>query len=77
MTLASERWAVLKPKFMTVFNFIDEQSDYIQRSWYKNFGIWSISTNINGDETLTYPAAVNRMTEITRQRIDIIDRALK
>lgn len=77
MTLASERWAVLKPKFMTVFNFIDEQSDYIQRSWYKNFDIWSISTNINGDETLTYPAAVNRMTEITRQRIDIIDRALK
>lgn len=77
MALASERWTVLKPKFMTVFDFIDSQSDYIYRSWYKNFGIWSISTTINGDEKLSYPASINRLTDITRQRIEIIDKALR
>ena len=77
MALASERWTVLKPKFMTVFDFIDSQSDYIYRSWYKNFGIWGITTTINGDEKLSYPASINRLTDITRQRIEIIDKALR
>ena len=74
--LAVERWAVLKPKFMTVFDFIDLQGDYIYRSWYKNFGMWNISTTINGDEKLSYPAAINRLAEVTRERINIIDKSL-
>lgn len=73
---AAERWMELKPKFMTVFGFIDSQSEYIYRSWYKNFGIWSISTTINGDERLSYPESISRLTDVTRSRIEIIDREL-
>lgn len=74
--LASERWEILKPKFETVFDFIEREREYISTSWDKNFKMWNIGTNINGDEWLSKDEAIDRMVEITRKRIDIIDREL-
>lgn len=74
--LASERWAVLKPKFETVFNFIERERDYISTSWDLNYSMWGISTNINGDEWLAKYEATDRLVQITRERMDIIDKAL-
>ena len=68
--LASQRWATLKPRFEQIF-------DYIALSWQRNFAMWNISTDINGDENLSFQAAIDRMSSITRQRIDIIDQALR
>lgn len=75
--LASQRWAVLKPRFEQIFDYIEQQSDYIALSWQRNFAIWNISTNINGDENLSFRAAIDRMVAVTRQRIDIMDEALR
>lgn len=75
--LASQRWAILKPRFEQIFDYIEQQSDYIELSWQRNFAIWNISTDINGDENLSFQAAIDRMSSITRQRIDIIDQALR
>ncbi len=74
--LAAERWQLLKPKFMEVFEFIERERGYIKRSWGVNFGMWSIDTTINGDETLTFDEAVDRMVDITHERMEIIDRGL-
>lgn len=74
--LASERWEILKPKFETVFYFIEREREYISTSWDKNFKMWNIGTNINGDEWLAKDEAIDRMVDITRKRIDIIDREL-
>ncbi len=74
--LASERWAVLKPMFETVFDFIECERDYISTSWETNFMLWNIGTNINGDEWLSRDEATDRLVQITRERIDIIDRNL-
>lgn len=74
--LASERWEILKPKFETVFEFIESERDYISRSWDKNYSMWNISTNINGDEWLSKDDAIDRLVQITRERMDIIDREL-
>lgn len=74
--LASERWEVLKPRFETVFAFIDAEREYIEKSWEKNFDMWDIDTNINGDEWLSFDAAVDKLTDITHERMDIIDREL-
>lgn len=74
--LASERWQELKPKFMEVFDFIEQERDYIEESWHTNFSIWSINTTTNGDEHLSFDDAVDRMIDITRERIEIIDSAL-
>lgn len=75
--LARERWALLKPRFEQIFDFIATESDYIRLSWQRNFALWSISTDINGDEKLTFDAAVERMISVLRRRIDIIDTALR
>lgn len=74
--LAQERWPELKPKFMRVFDFIENERKYIERSWHENFDMWDISTTINGDEQLSFDEAIDRMVEITSERIDIIDREL-
>ncbi len=76
MTLAAERWQLLKPRFMEVFDFIARERDYIYRSWIENFDIWSISTNINGDEWLSFGEAIDRMETILEERIAIIDSSL-
>lgn len=74
--LASQRWAELKPAFMTVFDFIEQEREYIFESWKRNFEIWSIGTNINGDEQLPFGTAIDRMEEILQTRIEILDRDL-
>lgn len=75
--LAVERWKVLKPKFMEVFDFIRREQEYIRKSWDVNAKTWRINTDTNGDERLTFDDAVNRLTDITRNRIDIISRELQ
>jgi hypothetical protein len=75
--LARERWAILKPRLESVYDFIARERKAIERSWYKNFDIWTISTNINGDERLSYGEAVDRLESITRERIELIDAALR
>lgn len=75
--LAKERWRVLKPRFESVFDFIDAERRSIEQSWYRNFEVWDIWTTTNGDEYLSYDEAVDRLIRITRERLDIIDRALR
>ena len=66
----------MKPKFETVFDFIERERDYISSSWDVNYSMWGISTNINGDEWLAKDEATDRLVQITRERMDIIDKAL-
>ncbi len=71
---AAERWRVLKPKFTTALNYIDEQEEYIAISAQRNFSVWSMTTDTNGDERLSFSQAVGRMRDILEERIEIVDR---
>ncbi|MDE6861614.1 MAG: CotH kinase family protein [Alistipes sp.] len=73
---AAERWRLLKPKFQTALNYIDEQRDYIAVSAQRNFSIWTMTTDTNGDERLSFYQAVDRMRDILEERIEIIDREI-
>lgn len=73
---AAERWRVLKPKFMTALQYIDEQEDYIAVSAQRNFVVWSMTTDTNGDERLSHSQAVARMRKILEERIEIVDREI-
>lgn len=73
-SLAAERWRVLKPKFLTALEYIDEQQEYISLSANANFAIWQMTTDTNGDERLSFDAAVARMRKILAERIEIVDR---
>lgn len=73
---AAERWRVLKPAFMTALDYIDSQREYIALSAERNFSVWTMTTDTNGDEKLSFDAAADRMREILAERISIIDREL-
>lgn len=74
--LAQERWLELKPRFERAFDFLDSERKYIESSERINFKMWGINTTINGDESLSYGAAVDRMEKILRERIEIVDREI-
>lgn len=75
--LAKERWAVLKPKFETMPNFIREQGKYIKESAKENFQIWPRGTGLNYDENLGYDEAVEKMAGVVTERIKNMDAAIQ
>lgn len=75
--LAKERWAVLKPKFETMPNFIREQGKYLKESAKENFQIWPRGTGLNYDENISYDEAVEKMAGVVEERIKNMDTAIK
>lgn len=75
--LAKERWAVLKPKFETMPNFIREQGKYLKESAKENFQIWPRGTGLNYDENLSYDEAVEKMAGVVEERIKNMDTAIQ
>ena len=75
--LAKERWAVLKPKFETMPNFIREQGKYLKESAKENFQIWPRGTGLNYDENLSYDEAVEKMAGVVEERIRNMDTAIQ
>lgn len=82
----TERWAVLMPQFKTLGDFIDAQADWIRSSEATNHALWPIekghgysggAITANGDQTLSFQAAVNRMKNAISERISEIDSAIQ
>lgn len=72
--LAKERWQLLRPNFEQALEKIDREKELLIPSEALNDALWNISTTINGDENLSFSAAVARMRTILEERIEIIDR---
>lgn len=73
---AVERWQELEAKFLTALDFVAEEAEYTARSAEENFKLWSISTTINGDESLPVDEAVARLKRVLKERIAIVDRKI-
>lgn len=71
-----QRWNTLKPGFQTIIPFIDEQAAYIRQSAIVNANMWPINQDINGDEKMSFDAAVNRIREAYEGRINTLDRLI-
>ena len=69
-----QRWAVLKPQFESLNQFIDAQADWIRNSEAVNHQMWPVTTVVNNDESLTFQQAVDRMKLALNQRIDELDK---
>ncbi len=70
------RWDLLKPEFETVIDYINEEASYIRESAEVNSEMWPITTNVNGDEKMSFDQAVNRLREVYIGRIDLLDRLI-
>lgn len=80
------RWKYLRPSFVRLVDYIDEQADWIRGKEEANHEMWPCYPNplassdangyVNGDEDLTFQEAVDKMKEALLWRIDILDEQL-
>jgi hypothetical protein len=56
-----ERWNARKSALKKLPDYIDSQADYLRVSESVNQQMWPISNRENGDETMTFQQAVDRM----------------
>ena len=73
---AIQRWNTLKPGFQSIIPFINEQAAYIRQSAIVDGNMWPINQDINGDEKMSFDAAVNRLREAYEERINELDRLI-
>lgn len=68
-----ERWAFLKADFLSITTFIDDEKNKLSKSADINIQLWPISSRENGDETLSFKEAVERMKTSYNNRIQALD----
>ena len=71
--LAKDRWLMLKPSLATIPDYITEVAERIRPSAQLNIAMWPIWLRVNGDETMTFDEAVERMRSSYIMRYHIID----
>ena len=72
-----ERWALLKSEFEKIPAFIETEAKRIAPSEKMNHTMWPITTTVNGDESMTFDDAVQRMKSIYEQKIKWLDEAIQ
>lgn len=72
--IVKERWAETKDIYQSMDAYIEETADRIRISNEANINKWPISSNVNGDEKMTFDQAVERMRTEYKNRIEAIDR---
>ena len=55
------RWKLLKDKFAELPAYIDQQAEHIRASEGINIALWPIDNAENGDETMSFQQAIDRM----------------
>lgn len=68
-----ERWMLLKADFLNITTFIEEEKNYLSKSADINIQLWPISSRENGDETMSFEKAVERMKASYNDRIQKLD----
>lgn len=72
-TKVKERWLLLKDNFLSITTFIDNEKNKLSKSADINIQLWPISSRENGDETLSFEEAVERMKTSYNNRIQVLD----
>lgn len=67
------RWAEVEEKFRKIDQYIVTVSEKIRESNELNLSKWPISTTVNGDESMSYDEAIERMREAYQHRLKRID----
>ena len=72
-----ERWKALRPGFATLGDYIDSQAARIQASVETDKRLWPCSSTVNGDESLPFTSAVNRLKQALEKRIENLDQVME
>lgn len=68
-----KRWGEVKSIYESVSAYLDEQAENLRESNDINIGMWPIYKAVNGDERMSYDAAIRRMKDSYEGRISSID----
>lgn len=71
-----ERWKLFKPEFDKISAFIESEAQRISPSEKMNHAMWPITQTINGDESMTFDAAVQRMKSAYQQKLQWLSEAI-
>ena len=71
-----ERWALLKPKFEKISDFIESEGERIKQSEKMNHILWPITQSVNGDESMTFEKAIQRMKAAYEEKLQWLDGAI-
>lgn len=72
-----EIWNAKKEEFSRLPEYIDQMADHIRLSEEINQRIWPISNRENGDETMTFQQAVDRMKKAYEDKLAWMDQNLQ
>ena len=68
-----ERWELLKVELKTIPIFIEEEKIKLSKTADLNIKLWPISSRENGDETMSFDEAIERMKGAYETRWQTID----
>lgn len=74
--VVKERWAVLKPEFLTFPEFIRSQAEIIRNSESMNHDMWPVTIYVNQDENMSFDAAVDRMIKSYESKLEWMDKEI-
>ena len=71
-----ERWDLFKNKFKAIPSYIDKEQKNIRASEAMNHSYWPIDKDTNGDEDLSFDAAVKKMRDNYNKKYDWLDKMI-
>lgn len=71
--IVKSKWAAQKSLYEDVADYIESQGEYLSHSDEMNIALWPITSTANGDESMSYAEAVNRMLTRYKARIEWLD----
>ena len=76
VSLVKSRWTMFKSKFDTIPSYIYSTANSIKTSEQRNTTLWPINNDVNGDETLSFDDAVNRMAIAYQEKLAWMDKQI-
>lgn len=76
IALVKERWAVLKPEFETLPDYISSEAERIRSSEYMNHMMWPITQVVNKDEGMSFDNAVESMISSYTAKLKWMDKEI-
>ena len=71
--IVKAQWAILKPLYATIPDYIDQQAKALEKSDAINSTMWPISLDVNGDTKDSFSVAIDKMKSNYSYRLKWID----
>lgn len=71
--IVKAQWAILKPLYATIPDYIDQQAKALEKSDAINSPMWPISLDVNGDTNDSFSVAIDKMKSNYSYRLKWID----